>query len=851
MKTFRERAQRVVPAIFGLVLFFAALEVLRRELHAVSWKSLSSDALNTPPWQLAAAVLLTALNYAVLTGYDFIAFAYIGRQLQRRRVALASFIAYAIANNVGFSVLSGTSVRYRFYSRWGVTGEELSKIVFSYMVTFWVGLLALGGLSLALNPLPSELALPANLVHVAGWLLTAVSVCYVAASGLGMKPLRIRKLEFPLPPLRLAFAQFAVSTTDWFLAGSVFFVLLPRHEAPFFAVLGAFLAAQILGLASHVPGGVGVFEGLMVLLLSPYLTSAELVPTLVVFRATYYLAPLAVALVLLVGDEIRRRHAHAAKVTAYLGRLTERLAPMVLAIFTFISGMVLLFSGATPVASGRLAWLGKILPLAIIETSHVVGSAAGAALLLLSHGLSRRLDAAYYFTMTVVTVGIVSSLLRGGGYGEAILLAGFLLVLQRARPAFDRKAAFFAARFSPSWIASVVAAIAASVWLGLFAFKHVEYSNDLWWQFELNAEASRFLRGSVGAATIVFLFAIARLIGLAPHEEDEPSAADLDAAGAVIRTQNFTRPYLVYLRDKAILFDEQREGFVMYAVQGRTWVALGDPIGPPHRKAELIRLFLEKCDDFGGTPVFYEVEKSYLHHYADFGLTFVKLGEEARVDLQRFTLEGSSGSKFRQVVRRLERDGGAFRVIAVAEVPAVMQQLQSVSDDWIQNRAGSEKGFSLGFFDPEYLAKFPAAVIEREGKIQAFATLWPGPTNQELSVDLMRFHHDAPKGVMEALFVNLMVWGRDNGYQWFTMGMAPMSGIEQSPVSHFWTRAGSFLYEHGEPIYKFQGLRAFKEKFDPVWEPRYLAYPGGLRLPRILADIAALVAGGYRQIFIK
>ena len=140
------------------------------------------------------------------------------------------------------------------------------------------------------------------------------------------------------------------------------------------------------------------------------------------------------------------------------------------------------------------------------------------------------------------------------------------------------------------------------------------------------------------------------------------------------------------------------------------------------------------------------------------------------------------------------------------------------------------------------------AVIEQAGRIVAFANLWPGPRKVELSVDLMRFDHQAPKDVMEALFVHLLLWGKEQGYRWFALGMAPLSGFETSPVAPLWNRLAAFLYEHGEAVYNFQGLRAYKEKFDPVWEPRYLAYPGGLRLPRILADVSALVAGGYRRI---
>ena len=157
----------------------------------------------------------------------------------------------------------------------------------------------------------------------------------------------------------------------------------------------------------------------------------------------------------------------------------------------------------------------------------------------------------------------------------------------------------------------------------------------------------------------------------------------------------------------------------------------------------------------------------------------------------------------------------------------------------------------MGFFDEEYLTRFPIGVIETGARIQAFANIWPGPGGVEMSIDLMRYHRDAPKGVMEALFVHLMVWGRDKGYRTFALGMAPLSGFEDSPVASVWNRLGSFVYEHGEAIYNFQGLRAYKEKFNPTWVPRYLAYPGGLRLPRIMADASALVAGGYRHIFKK
>ena len=200
---------------------------------------------------------------------------------------------------------------------------------------------------------------------------------------------------------------------------------------------------------------------------------------------------------------------------------------------------------------------------------------------------------------------------------------------------------------------------------------------------------------------------------------------------------------------------------------------------------------------------------------------------------------------------RLEKEGASFRVVPAPDVAALLPQLRAVSDDWLRHKAGAEKGFSLGFFDEAYLRRFPVAVIEREGRVQAFSNLWLGAGGAELSLDLMRYSEDAPKGVMEALMLHVMIWGKEQGFEQFSLGMAPLSGFEESPVASLWNRLGGFLYEHGEAVYSFQGLRSFKEKFDPVWEPRYLAYPGGFRLPLILADISALIAGGYRRILLK
>ncbi|HKT79468.1 MAG TPA: bifunctional lysylphosphatidylglycerol flippase/synthetase MprF [Vicinamibacterales bacterium] len=847
-----DKLRRALPFVIGFVLFVVALGVLTVELRTTSWQAIVQDAGAMPSSRLWTALALTALNYLVLTGYDLLACATLERRLPPSRVMAASFLSFAIANNVGFAMLSGASIRYRFYTRWGLTREELSRVIFSYSVTFWIGLTTLGGFVLAFGPIPDSAAgrfpLP---IAPFGWALIALTVGYLVATMTRTKPLTIGRFDLPLPKPGIALAQVAISSIDWLLAAAVLYVLLPETDLSWMRFLGAYIAAMVLGLASHIPGGAGVFEGLMVLLLRTDVTSAQLFPSFIVFRAIYYLVPLSIAVVGLVADELGQRREQAARVGAVLGQLTEELTPRLLAVFTFLAGIVLLFSGATPAAAGRLTWLSRVLPLSVIELSHFAGSVLGAGLLLISQGLGRRLDAAYYLSFAAIAAGIVAALLKGFDYEEALLLGFILTLLWRSRGAFRRRAEFFDTQFSAEWIFALSAAITASIWLGLFAFKHVNYSNELWWQFELHGEASRFLRASVGAAIVVLLFGSARLMQPKHHEIVEPTAAELDAAAAVIEAQPSTAPNLALLGDKALLFSDDRQAFVMYGVHGRTWVALGDPVGPPAHAPEMIRMFLERADDFNGTPVFYEVGTDHLHEYADVGLTFVKLGEEARVNLTGFSLDGGAHARQRKLLRHLEKEQASFRIVPREEVPAILDELQQISDEWLQSKSGSEKGFSLGFFDREYLTRFPVAVIEQSGHIQAFANVWRGGSRHEVSIDLMRYRTTAPSGTMETLLIELMLWGKIEGYRWFTLGMAPLAGVEHSPLGTQWNRIGAFLYEHGEAVYRFQGLRAFKEKFDPVWQPRYLAYPGGLKLPLILADISALIAGGYRQVFTR
>jgi phosphatidylglycerol lysyltransferase len=170
--------------------------------------------------------------------------------------------------------------------------------------------------------------------------------------------------------------------------------------------------------------------------------------------------------------------------------------------------------------------------------------------------------------------------------------------------------------------------------------------------------------------------------------------------------------------------------------------------------------------------------------------------------------------------------------------------LKEISDAWLRDKSVREKRFSLGAFDPRYLMRTPMALVWQGEQLVAFANLFLNETKQEASVDLMRHVPDGPTGIMDYLFVELMQWARGEGYCWFNLGMAPLAGLHNRRQAPLWNRFGALVFGRGERFYNFRGLQRYKDKFDPEWEPRYMAVPGGIALPMILTNVASLISGG-------
>jgi phosphatidylglycerol lysyltransferase len=603
-------------------------------------------------------------------------------------------------------------------------------------------------------------------------------------------------------------------------------------------------------VVSHVPGGLGVFESLLVLAL-PGVPADQLLGSLLAWRAVYYLLPLLAATVLFGGQELKAQHSTFARIEQLAAAYISPIVPQVTGALVFVAGFSLLVTGATPSIDRRLTVLRDVLPLVVLEASHLASSVIGLALLILSRALFRRLAAAYQLTLWLLAAGMLAALLRGLEIEQMLILALVMAILRLGRRAFYRPAEIMAQRFTPVWIVSLAIVISTAVWIGFFAYRHVDYSHSLWWTFAFEADAPRMLRASLLVVLLAAAFLAANLLRPARPEPGVASQEDLSRARALICGCSQAQANAALSGDKRLLFSAAGDAFLMYQIHGRSWVALGDPVGERSGQEELVWRFRELSDLHGGWTVFYQVSADQLPLYIDAGLTVMKLGEEARVQLTDFSLEGSARAELRTQRRRAERDGASFRVLAPDELTSMLPKLRAISDAWLEDKAAAEKSFSVGAFDEDYISHFPVAVVTCANEPVAFASLWVSGDREEIAVDLMRFGADAPRGAMDFLFVELMLWGRAQGHHWLNLGMAPLAGLERHPLAPAWHRVGNFVFRYGEHFYNFDGLRRYKAKFTPLWESKYLASPGGLALPRILLDISVLISGGVKELFAK
>lgn len=329
------------------------------------------------------------------------------------------------------------------------------------------------------------------------------------------------------------------------------------------------------------------------------------------------------------------------------------------------------------------------------------------------------------------------------------------------------------------------------------------------------------------------------------------AAQDLHRAEQILQEAGTASASLFRLGDKQLVFSENGSAFIMYARQGRSLVALFDPVGREEEWPGLVKRFIATARTAGCRPVFYQVSPRFLPVAIEAGLTAHKLGEQAIVDLPGFDMKGGDWLKLRRSINRAERDGLQFEFLSKEQVPQVLAELRGVSDAWLSAHNAAEKGFSLGTFRDDYVCASPVAIIRTDGRIVAFATIPTAETERDAFIDLMRHIPGTHRGMMDLLFVRIIEQLKADGFKTLNLGMAPLAGLSTHRCAPVWHHICRFIFETGERFYNFKGVQNFKAKFDPRWQPRYLVVPGRSLPLTSIYDVTLLIGGGLKGVLRK
>ncbi|WP_013323478.1 phosphatidylglycerol lysyltransferase domain-containing protein [Gloeothece verrucosa] len=532
------------------------------------------------------------------------------------------------------------------------------------------------------------------------------------------------------------------------------------------------------------------------------------------------------------------------------------------ALLTGLVGVVNLLSAVTPNIQARTHWLKAIFPFEVRSYGHLFAALTGFFLLSLATNLLRRKRVAWLLAIVLLIISIVSHLIKGLDYEESLLAFVLLIQLVLMRNVYTARSD---APSLAQGVRMLMGALLFTLAYGTIGFYwldshfHVNFSfsdaiNQTLAMFFTDDNArlqpatkfgSFFADSIYTVGTITLLFALFMLMRPVLLRGVPATPAERQRAQAILEQYGCSSlAPLALLPDKAYYFSPSGRSVIAYVPKGRGAIALGDPIGPPEDKKEVIIGFQQFCQENDWYPAFYQTLPDYLELYRSLGFKVLKIGEEAIVNLQTFSLQGKAGKNLRTAMNRMTKLGYKIQFYPPPIEDDLLKKLRNISDEWLKMMQGAEKKFSVGWFDEDYLKNCEIVTVETEkGEITAFCNMIPEYQTNEITNDLMRRKAEVENGTMDFLFIGLFQAYKERGYDGFNLGLSALAGLGQTQLSPRLEKVLSYLYKHLNQFYNFQGLHSFKDKFNPRWEPRYLIYPGTATLADIVVALIRVDSG--------
>ena len=640
------RLLRRLPPLLGLLLLGAAIYAVQKEFRHLSLGQIRGSLLAIPRRSLLASAGFTLLSYFILSFYDRLATIHVGHRLGFGRTAFAAFCSYVLSHNLGFAAISGAAVRFRLYGNWGLKPFEITRIIAFCSITYVLGASALVGSVLLLEPGALRMLsshVPPGLLTLVGIAAWTVVIAYVALST-RLPSVRLWRWTIPLPGPRMAIGQVVVAALDVAATAAIAYALLPADIGLGYpAFLAIYIAAYSAGLLASVPGGLGVFDGAMVLGLSPFLPAAEAIGAIVVFRLFYYIVPLFIAGLLFAGHEALLRG------DSLLARRQGTDRPVRVRPSNVIRESEADF--AVTVAVGAVSLCGAmLLAMGLVETTpdlsfalppppvmlfgvetgfervvqaagDYIPSLIGAMLMGLAIGLSRRVTLAWGATLVLLCVAAALTALHGPSLAVPGMLILAALVIAPFRSSYYRHARLLSEPLAPATVVPLLLLLGCVLILVRLEPHVRSVDENSWLGLVLAADTTGRTRLSAGLSVLIGLLAIARLIlpgRICPLPWNADAQARYRAAAlAGAPPPDAARPAG---RPDGLLLGETGRAAIPFRRLERLLVGLGDPTGLPADQVSAIWRLRDLAVQEGRQAIFWQVGPSLLDVYADLGL---------------------------------------------------------------------------------------------------------------------------------------------------------------------------------------------------------------------------------------
>ncbi|MEG2983155.1 MAG: bifunctional lysylphosphatidylglycerol flippase/synthetase MprF [Peptostreptococcaceae bacterium] len=810
-----------IKIVFALAIFIIVMKEFSNVFASFDMDIFKryADKLTISNMLIIAA--LGMISYLPLSFYDFILKKRVGIKLSNIKLYKYSLIASSIASIAGFGGSTAIALKTNFYKDHvkdtKLLVKEITKIValnltgfsmvcFVYVITNFSNLRVDKFVSI----------------------MTVLISTYFPILSIYLLVKFIKGSSEDKEDIKDSVQVMAISALEWittiFLIYSIMRIL--GEPVSIGKFLPIFVVAIVAAIVSMAPGGIGSFDITLLLGLKALgVPSEKVLLAVFLYRVSYYIIPLIIGLILYIQDYFVNLDE---EVKDIITTALSKLAHIIIILLVLLSGVSLLISEASPDLARKFHIVNKFSYFSIVHIPQRISIIIGFLLIAISRVMSYKSKGIYKITLTLIIGATLLTLVMDPDYYRSIYLIVVAILIWASKKAFYRES------FVMRW--GVFAQDIILLFSFLVLYIYTVYAN-------LNGKIGRLpianykiqsikhygssLLGFSISGFIIAVFLLWILYKI--NSDNDFPRMKLDECKNEVKDiiDKFGGSpviHYIYLNDKFVYINESKDVLLQYQISGNKIIILGNPVGNEEKVFETIQQFYNLADLYGYVPVFTAIDKTMMPDLHETGYEFMKLGEDALVDLKNFTLEGRKMKSVRNALSRVEKEGYTFELVKPPFTDEFFDSLKEVSDEWLRGR--EEKGFYIGFFDKEYLNKQPIAIVRNaENEIKGFSNLMPMyDDNQTLSIDLMRFSHDTCNGIMDFIFVNLFKWGQEEGYSRFNMGMAPLSNVGVSKYSFLSEKVAAQIYSHGQNFYSFEGLKKFKEKYCDIWEGKYMAY---------------------------